>query len=416
MPPSPSAICTVNGNSISTSGTSGINVSPGSTITVALASISGVASWSISATNADDITWSNGNLISVNNSKIVSGYSATFIVPDLSVDGYRGAGLQFTSIVNSGLYNEDITTFGVWVLNSNGSRLFFGSESFEGNATVGNAEQLNDIMVSTSGGGGGGGGFTAGGDLSGTSTSQKVIGLQGHPLASTAPVNSAVAVWDSSIFDIRQLTADDIAPGFTINSFTGGSTVEIGATVTNPTFTISYSSTPSAASITNTDSIDSPLTLTFPYTSGTVVGSFHHTAAATVTFTLSATGTATKTSTSSIVYLPRSFSGVGSAGASSATASGTSAVLNSSLGTLSNSGLFTNVIGQAFIASPSTQKIYLLLPHTATVHTFSSGGFSFPMNSPTNFTFTNQNSATVSMDLYESTNTLSATFNILVAS
>ena len=260
-------------------------------------------------------------------------------------------------------------------------------------------------------------GFTAGGDLGGTSTSQKVEGLYSHPLASTAPVQSAVPVWDGAIYDIRPLTADDILAGFTINSFTGGSTVEIGATVTNPVFTASYNHTPNSAQITNTDGIDSPLVLSSPYTSGTVDGYFIHNATASTTFTLTAVYTSTKTATSLINWYARSFGGLGTAGATSATSgAGNTAVLVGATGTLSSEGLHSSDIGQSYGPfNPTSQNIYLLLPHTASPHTFKDqNGFTFAMNAPTTFSFTNQNSAVISMDLYQSTNVLSTTFTITV--
>src|SRR5208282_5833875 len=128
------------------------------------------------------------------------------------------------------------------------------------------------------------------------------------------PVQSAVPVFDTvpGKYDIRQLTQDDIAAGFAITSFAGGSVVEVGATVTNPSFTASYSSLPTSAQITNTDGYDSPLVLTTPFTSGTVIGSFTHSAVnSSVIFTLTAIGTTTKSATQSITYEARSFYGVG---------------------------------------------------------------------------------------------------------
>src|ERR1035441_5539430 len=143
--PSPSAICLVNNTAISTSNTSGIDVIGGSTITISLEAIAGVDSWAISASSADDITYSNGNLVAVNNSKVqTTPYSATFVVPNMI--GIRGCALQFTSIVNAGKSNENRITLGVWVINTNGTRLFFGAESYESNATVGNAADLNKLF------------------------------------------------------------------------------------------------------------------------------------------------------------------------------------------------------------------------------------------------------------------------------
>ena len=251
-----------------------------------------------------------------------------------------------------------------------------------------------------------------------------VIGLQNVAVATTPPIQSAVPIFDVSAteYNIRQLTQDDIAPGFSITSFNGGSTVEVGATVTNPSFTASYSSTPSSANITNTDGIDSPLVLVFPFTSGTVIGSFTHNTITSVTFTLTAVATTTKTANQSINYLARTFSGVGGVGAIGATAAGTNATLVGAGGTLTGSGsfggLFGNIVGQSFgPLFPSAQKIYVLTPHTGSAHVFhDQNGFIFAMNAPTTFSFTNQNSAALSYDLYESTNVLSTTFTITVVS
>jgi hypothetical protein len=236
----------------------------------------------------------------------------------------------------------------------------------------------------------------------------------------TSPVQSAVPVFDvaSGAYTLRQLTQDDILPGFAINSFSGGSTVEVGATVTNPAFTASYNSLPVSASISNTDGIDSPLTLVSPFTAGTVVGSFTHATSTSVVFTLTATKTVTHTATQNINFFPRTFGGIGTAGASSATASGNNAVLNAGDGTLGSEGLFASIIGQSFGSfSPSTQKIYVLTPHTATPHTFmDQNGFVFSMLAPTTFSFTNQLGVALSMDLYESTNLLSSPFTLTVHS
>jgi hypothetical protein len=265
-----------------------------------------------------------------------------------------------------------------------------------------------------------GGAFMVGGDISGTTTNAVVGRIQTVPVDTTSPVAYAVPIYSTgtSSYNIRKLTLDDIGPAFAITSFSGGSTVEVGATVTNPAFTASYASAAASATITNTDSIGSPLTLTTPFTSGTVTGSFSHSTASSVTFTLTAIAATTKTATQSITFLARSFGGIGGAGAVSATASGSTAVLDSSLGTLSDKGLHSSDVGQSYGPfSPTVQKIYLLLPHTATAHTFKDqSGFAFPMNAPTTFTFTNQNSAALSYDLYESTNSLSTPFTITVVS
>lgn len=213
------------------------------------------------------------------------------------------------------------------------------------------------------------------------------------------------------------ITISAVCSPFNISSFSGGSTVELGATVLNPAFTASYSCPPNSASITNTDAIDSPLTLTTPFTSGTVVGSFTHSAVAATTFTLSAIQASTQTATQTINWEPRSFGGVGTAGAtSSVTASGTTAILSTS-DVLASIDLAASNVGQVYGPfTPSGQNVYLLLIGGS--HTFidTGTGFPFAFNAPIAVTFVNAHGVTVSMFLYQSTNPLFGTYNIRVAS
>lgn len=262
--------------------------------------------------------------------------------------------------------------------------------------------------------------FIAGGDLFGTKTNQTVTGIQTYPVANTVPFDSAVLVYSTvnSKYNIRQLTLDDVLPAFAITSFTGGSNVEVGTSVINPSFNASYSSPATSAQITNTDNIDSPLILSSPFTSGTVIGTFVHNNVTSVVFTLQAVAATTKTATTNINYYARSFVGIGTANATGATASGNNAILTGASGTLNNNGIQSTVIGlTTSTLSPSSQKIYFLCVHTTTPHQFKDqNGFSFAMNSPTVFSFTNQNGSVLSYDLYESTNLLSTSFTLTVVS
>jgi hypothetical protein len=227
-------------------------------------------------------------------------------------------------------------------------------------------------------------------------------------------VDGDVMLWNGSAWVIGQLTMDQILPGFSIDSFSAsGGTVEVGASVVNPTVSASYSTTPASASVTNTASIDSPLTLTTPFTSGTFVGTFTSSVPATVDTTLTATSptSVVKQSTIALVtFAERVFWGIGAGGAVSATASGTEAVLNGGLGTLVDSQL--NLPASFTGPTPTNNFIYFLCPHTATPHTFQdANGFAVPMGpgadgTPTTFSFTNVNGAVLSMDLYQSTNAL----------
>lgn len=203
---------------------------------------------------------------------------------------------------------------------------------------------------------------------------------------------------------------------FTINSFTGCSgSLELGATVTNPACSASYSTTPTSAVITNTDSVDSPLSLTSPFTSGTISGSFTHTTAHTTTVTLTTVPSAAANQT--YTWNPRIFGGVGTPGAtSSVTASGTTAILSTS-DVLPSAGLGAETTGQIIGSySPSGQAIYLLL--TGGSHTFTDNNTGFPMafNAPTTVTFVNMNGVTITMYLYQSTNPLTGNFVPKIAS
>lgn len=209
-----------------------------------------------------------------------------------------------------------------------------------------------------------------------------------------------------------------LTAGFTITSFTGALSGELGQSFVNPSFAATYSSTPTAANITNTDSINSPHTLTTPFTSATLSGTFIHTGPATTTFTLNATnGVTSPTATLTFTWAERIFAGIGAAGATSTvTASGTTAVL-STTDVLASAGLGVEAVGQTFGPfSPTGQAVYLLL--TGGSHTFTDAisGFPFAMNAPIAVTFVNQFGVSLPMFLYQSTNSLTGTFQPRIAS
>lgn len=204
-----------------------------------------------------------------------------------------------------------------------------------------------------------------------------------------------------------------------ITSFTGCSgTFELGATITNPTCSATYSGTPTSAAITNTDGISSPTNLTTPFTTATISGSFSHSTAVSTTFTLTAVGSSTQTATQVYSWKPAIFGGIGTIGAtSSVTASGTTAVLSTGA-VLARTQLGSETVGQIFGPyAPSGQAVYLLL--TGSSHTFTDNcsGFPFAFNAPTTVSFVNANGVTVTMYLYQSTNPLTgACFSPKVAS
>ena len=208
-----------------------------------------------------------------------------------------------------------------------------------------------------------------------------------------------------------------LGSAFAITSFIGGATVELGTSVVNPPFAATYSVTPTSANITNTENIGSPLTLATPFTSGTVTGTFVHTAIETTTFTLSATQGSTLTATQTINWEPAIFGGVGTAGAtSSVTASGTTAVLSNG-NVLPRTQIGAETVGETFGPfSPSGQVIYLLL--TGGSHTFIDAGTGFPFafNAPLPVSFVNANGVSLTMYLYQTTNSLYETYTPKVAS
>ncbi len=180
---------------------------------------------------------------------------------------------------------------------------------------------------------------------------------------------------------------------------------ETGQATTNPfSCTLSYANgTPASATLgdgTNTD------TLVTPFTSGSLA--FAYSTNTTFTAHSTATNSQTASATTAVTFSPREFAGVGTAGATGATASGTSAVLVGATGTLPSAGLGTHSSYGPF--TPSNQKIYVLgLNPTCS---FTSGGFAFPMNAPLTIAFVNQYGASITMYDYESTNLLSSTFTL----
>ena len=149
------SICLVNGQPLPTTGTTGANVSGGSTVAIQLANSAGIQAgsggWTIQCTSTDGTNpGSTPALVNATLAINYTNFSATFTAPVR--DGYAGATMIFTSMVNAGTPQFEISTFGVFVLNSNGTRLFAGAEQFESNATVGCAADLNNQAILTASG------------------------------------------------------------------------------------------------------------------------------------------------------------------------------------------------------------------------------------------------------------------------
>lgn len=189
---SPSAVVTINGHVLPTTGKTGYDATPGSTVTIQLANTAGVEGngWTIDCVQSDGVNVHSAYpLIQATRSVNYNTFTATFVMPAL--DGYKGAALQFKSVVNPGRFNQNAVTFGIWVLGGTGTRMFFYGETEESNVTYGIAPDLNDIQQSSAG-------FLAGGDLAGSNGDQTVIGIQCIPVSATDPTNGQVLEYNGT--------------------------------------------------------------------------------------------------------------------------------------------------------------------------------------------------------------------------
>ena len=185
---SPSPTCTVN----ATPTTNGVDVSASSTVSIALVDSTGVSSWSITCTSTDDLNTTSAvnATLSVDNVNFTASYTQPFTS--------TGSAVQFTSAVNGGVDSNGVsqpsysTTFGVFVLDTLGTRLFFPNETYESSAQYGVVKDLNaigrasvSVPVATT--------TTAGAiklanDLSGTYDSPDVVQLTGSGGAVNVPI------------------------------------------------------------------------------------------------------------------------------------------------------------------------------------------------------------------------------------
>jgi hypothetical protein len=198
--------------------------------------------------------------------------------------------------------------------------------------------------------------------------------------------------------------------------------IETGLTTNPSNFTISYANPtlPTSASISDgTHSV----TLTTPFTTGSLAFNYCTPAQGIVnfTFTLTAVGSAqTVTPSRTINCLPRSFGGTGTgASATGATASGSTAILVGAAGNLVSGGLAASSVGQVYnVTTSGTQYVYLLL--ATNVSNPGSGSFTTPgptvfaMNAPTVVSFTNQYGTVITMYLYRSVNSFFSGSNFII--
>ena len=148
---SPSPICLVNGAPIpiASNGVTGVNVAGGTSVSIKLASNAGVTSWNCFCSSTDG--YNPNSTTALINATIVNnftGYSLTFTTP--VTDGYYGSSMQWTSIVNANTNSASQITFGIFVPNLNGTRLFFNGETTE-SSIYGVSYDLNAAIVIAAG-------------------------------------------------------------------------------------------------------------------------------------------------------------------------------------------------------------------------------------------------------------------------
>lgn len=187
-----SPICKVNGGSTEF----GSYVATDATVVIALASGAGVSNWQIACWSSDGNAYSAED---VNSILVVDqiARTATFTMPS------DPGTFLFRSIVNQGrgtngeIRPDYTATFAVYSPLSGGLRYFAPSETTEFGPVKGWTDGLNNLVYATANGGGGGS-FTAGGDLSGSASSQTVVKIQGRAVSASAPSSGNMLAWNGS--------------------------------------------------------------------------------------------------------------------------------------------------------------------------------------------------------------------------
>ena len=230
------------------------------------------------------------------------------------------------------------------------------------------------------GGGGGGGDATS---------------IQTTPVIGPATTIGDTLVFDGYQYQVRQLTADDILPSFAISSFGCGTAayVLLGATVTNPTFTASYTTAPTSVTIHDNasnptvDETATPHGFTYSYVYTKIVYG------QSVSFTLTAVqGSITKTASTGITWVQPVYYGIGAAGESSA-------AFNQSL----TGNLATSRNSTFTVAPGATDYIYYAYRTAYGAATFTVGGFAGGFNVvSTTIAVTNANGVVENYTLYVS--------------
>jgi hypothetical protein len=379
----------------------GIDVAAGDTVSIRLKTPGPVGQWFLKVFGVDEVTASAPPLTGVSGTGEVASPS-TVVTFTLPVGVGVGRAIILRSTVDGGGPGQ-VSTFGVYTLLSSGFRVGAVGERFEGDPDFGWTTLLNAFIRSGGGGGGGAPSGPAGGDLGANYPTPSVVALRGVALSATPPstgaileatdstnaawlnlANEAVVIGSPSGNVKRQLTQDDILPGFSIASFTPTGTnysavVELGTEISGVTASASYvSGPPVSGTITNstggstggTDTAPGSWTFNSPFASGSMAGSILRSgigAAPTWTMTLNVTGASAKSSAVTVTWLPRVYHG--------ASVSGT---YNAAFITgLASSNLQTSRVTTYTDNALAGQYLYFALPSSYGTPIFWSGGLQY---------------------------------------
>ena len=258
----------------------GVNITPGHAISIRLADFTSVTDWYIQVLGTDELSTPPplGSVDPLTHQVVTPSAIVTFNAPNA-----LGRAFLFQSTV-LGPGGPQVTTFAVYLLTALGKRVGSAGETREGDTDFGWAVYVNPLIRNP------GGAFPPGSNL------------------------SNVLAWDGGSYNPRQLTEDDILPGFTIQSFLGGNVVELGSTVATPAFTASFSSAPDILpnSVVLTDTEATPAKdVTGTPTAFTSNGTFTKTVyGSTVGFTLTAIkGVVTKTAGTNLLWTQKVYWG-----------------------------------------------------------------------------------------------------------
>ena len=233
-------------------------VAAGSTVIIALQNPYGVLNWYPTCLGTDELS----NPATINaqlaNNINLGDYTTSYVQPST----LTGSAIIIQSVVNDNDGNTFTTTFKVKVLSQSGSTVGAKGETVEddptgfGNTTMWNQGARAGFSAPTG---------PAGGDLSATYPGPKVTGIQSVPVSSTAPTAGQVLQYVSGKWTPENLTAVYAAGG----DLSGTSTTQTVISISGPspvainTANLQFSNTVSPIISQNADGINSSVGQTF---------------------------------------------------------------------------------------------------------------------------------------------------------